>query len=142
MVDLDVVVAVPWLAFAMPDLDEPDAAFDEAAGDQNLPGLGAGAIHFLDMFRFAADVEGFGRFLLHAVGEFKRLDPRFQLRFVLAIGLVLLIQLPQKIQLLSLLPRRDAFVFDVFDQFFDGGMLGVDIGSLVDAGEEPGLPVL
>src|SRR3954447_4081554 len=38
---LQVVVIVPWLAGAMPDLDESDAALQQPAGNQQLPRLGA-----------------------------------------------------------------------------------------------------
>src|SRR5688572_26688468 len=49
VVYFEIVVVVPRLACAMPDLDEADSFFDEAAGDQNLAGLGAFAIHFSDV---------------------------------------------------------------------------------------------
>ena len=49
MVDFQVVVAVPGLALAVPDLHEAHAALDQPAGDQNLPGLRAGAIHVEDV---------------------------------------------------------------------------------------------
>ena len=44
VVDLDVVVVVPRLAVAVPDLHEPHAALDQPPGDQQLPGLHAGAV--------------------------------------------------------------------------------------------------
>ena len=49
MVDLDVVVVVPRLAFAVPDLHEAHAALDQPAGDQDLPRLRAGAVHVADV---------------------------------------------------------------------------------------------
>ena len=39
VVGSDVVVAVPGLSGAVPDLDEADAAFEQPAGDHHLPGL-------------------------------------------------------------------------------------------------------
>ena len=44
MVGLDVLVVVPRLARAAPNLDEAHAALEQAAGDQELPGLGARAV--------------------------------------------------------------------------------------------------
>jgi hypothetical protein len=61
VIDFEVVVIVPGLAGAVPDLDEADAAFDEASGDEDLPGLLALAVHGPDGFGFARDIEGIGR---------------------------------------------------------------------------------
>ena len=44
----DVVVVIPRLAGAVPDLDEADAAFDQAAGDEHLPAMHGIAIHVAD----------------------------------------------------------------------------------------------
>ena len=47
--DFEVVVVVPRLARAVPDLHEPHAALDQPPGDQDLPGLHAGAVHVADV---------------------------------------------------------------------------------------------
>ena len=47
MIDLDVVVVVPGLAGAVPDLDEADTTFDETAGERTL-------IHCAANFRVTA----------------------------------------------------------------------------------------
>ena len=44
VVDLEVVVVVPRLALAVPDLHEAHALLEQSAGDQELPGLDAGAV--------------------------------------------------------------------------------------------------
>ena len=49
--DFEVVVAVPRLALAVPDLHEPHAALDQPPGDQHLPRLHAGAVHVADRLR-------------------------------------------------------------------------------------------
>ena len=72
----DVVVAVPGLHVAVEKLHEPDAALDQAAGDQQLPGLHAGAVHVANGLRLLLDVEGVGRRHLHAVGQLERLAIR------------------------------------------------------------------
>ena len=82
MIHCQIVVAVPRLAIAVPHLDEPHAPFDQPPGDQNLPGLIAGAIHVEDVLRLAADVERLGHFGLHPIGQLERLDPRVELRIV------------------------------------------------------------
>src|SRR5205823_8212100 len=66
MVDLDVVMAIPGLTLAVPDLDEADAALNEPAGDEDLLGLRAGAVHIANMLRLLTHVEGVGRLHLHA----------------------------------------------------------------------------
>src|SRR5439155_2261060 len=52
------------------------------------------------------------------------------------------VQLPQQIELLPLLVRREEIVFDVLDEFLDIGMPRIDVAALVDPREEGGLPVL
>ena len=49
MVDFEVVVAVPGLALAVPELHEAHAPLDQPPGDQHLPGLHAGAVHVADV---------------------------------------------------------------------------------------------
>jgi hypothetical protein len=84
MIGFDVVVSVPRYvvygtvagrAASCEDLDESDAAFDEAACDKALATEGVGiffvnAVEFASGFRFAGDVECFWCSGLHAVGEF------------------------------------------------------------------------
>jgi hypothetical protein len=73
----DVVVVVPGLARAVPELDESDAAFEQAPRDEQLARVDAVAVHLADVGGFFADVEGVGAFHLHAVGEFEGLDAGF-----------------------------------------------------------------
>ena len=61
VIDLDVVVVVPRLALAVPKLDEANASFDEASGDQKLPRLNARSVSLLHVLRFLLNVEGVGR---------------------------------------------------------------------------------
>ncbi len=65
VVDFDVVVVVPRLAFAVPDLDEAHAAFDQSPSNQNLPRLRAGTVGFEDVFWLAADIERLFGIALH-----------------------------------------------------------------------------
>ena len=48
VVDGDVVVVVPRLALAVPDLHEAHALLQQAPGDQQLPGVHAGAVHLAE----------------------------------------------------------------------------------------------
>ena len=84
MVDLDVVVAVPRLAVAVPDLDEAHALFEQPPRGEQLPALHVVAVQGSDSRRFARNRKDVGRLHLHAVGEFVGLDPRLQLGVVLA----------------------------------------------------------
>ena len=142
VVDLEVVVAVPRLAGAVPDLHEPHAALDQPAGDENLPGLHAGAVHVADVLRLAADVERLGRLGLHAEAELERLDAGLERGVVLPRLQVAGIEPLQQVELLALLRQRDAVVADVLDELLDRRVLRVDVRAFVDAGQEARLPVL
>ena len=143
MVDLEVVVAVPRLALAVPDLHEAHAALDQPAGDQNLPGLHAGAVHVADVLRLAADVERLGRLGLHAEAKLERLDAGFERGIVLPRLQVARVEPVQQVELLALLRRRDAIVADVLDQLLDRPCACVSMYvPWIDAGQEAGLPVL
>jgi hypothetical protein len=61
-------------------LDEAHAALEQPAGDEHLPRLHAFAVHLADCLGLARDVECVGGVHLHAVGELKRLDARFERR--------------------------------------------------------------
>src|SRR5581483_5939141 len=45
MIDLQIVVTVPWLPLAVPDLHVTNALLQQATGYQKLPGLRSGAVH-------------------------------------------------------------------------------------------------
>ena len=84
VVDLEVVMIVPGLPGSVPDLYEADATLDEASGDEHLAALKGVAIHLADVLWFEGNVEGVGRFELHAVGEFKALKTGFEFGIVVA----------------------------------------------------------
>ena len=137
----DIVVIVPRLAGAVPELDEADAAFEEAAGDEGLAGVDAGAVGVADVLGFAAGVEGVGGFHLHAEGEFEALDAGFEAGVAGALALVFAVEFEEEVELFALLGGRGVVAADVFDEFLDAGLLRVDERALVDTGEEAGLPV-
>src|ERR1051326_4469884 len=66
VINFQIVVAVPRLAGAVPNLDEADAALEEPSRDEHLAALdGAGgsaftAVHLANMFGLARDVESIG----------------------------------------------------------------------------------
>ena len=141
MVDFEVVVVVPGLPGAVPDLDEAHAALDQPAGDQDLPRLHAVAVQLADVLRFARDVEGVGRLDLHAVGQLERLDPRLELRVVLraAAGAVRFSS-SQQVELPSLQFGGDRVGLRMFSiSLFDRSVLRVDVGALetCPAGSRP-----
>ena len=106
MVHVDIVVAVPRLPLAVPDLHEPHAPLDQPPGDENLPGLHARAVHVADVLRLAADVERVGRFDLHAIGQLERLHAGFELRIAAALLLVQPVERLHEVELPPLLGRR------------------------------------
>ena len=69
MILLDVVVIVPGLARAVPHLHKADAAFEQTAGNEQLPGLCAGTVHLADVFGLLLNVERIGGINLHPIGE-------------------------------------------------------------------------
>ena len=70
----DVGVVVPGLVVAVIDLDDPDAALDQAAGDQAGVGELAVAVRLARRFGFAGEVERLARLELHAEGHLQRRD--------------------------------------------------------------------
>jgi hypothetical protein len=105
VVRLDVVVVVPRLAFAVPQLDVAHAALKQATRDERLAPVGFTPVKVSDMFRLRAQVEGVARLHLHAVGEFECLDAGIELWIAHAITPVFSIQLGQEIELSALLLR-------------------------------------
>ena len=75
MLDGDVVVAVPGLALAVPDLDVADPALQEAAGDEELAAVDLpGPYISRTCSGSLGDVEGVAGLGLHAEGQLERLD--------------------------------------------------------------------
>ncbi len=140
--DADVIVVVPGLSCAVPELYEADAAFDEASGHEDLAGLYGIAVPVSDAFGFAVDVEGVGGFHLHSVCEFVGLDACFEFGVSAACVGVAAVEFLDEVELFSLFAVLEAVGSDVGDEFFDGTVSGVDVGSLIYAGQEGGLPVL
>ena len=137
----DVVVAVPGLDVAVEELDEADAALDQPAGDEELPGLDAGAVHVADVLRLLLDVEGVGGRHLHPVGQLEAGDPRLEV-VVLGAGLLVPpVELGQEVELPPLVGLGHDRVADVLDQVLGLLLAGVDVGPLVDAGQEGRSPV-
>ncbi len=74
----DIAVIIPGLAFAGIDLHDPNAAFDESAGDQAGVIKSASTIEIASGLRLAIEVEDFLRLELHAEGHLHRLDAGFE----------------------------------------------------------------
>ncbi len=137
----DVVVAVPGLDVAVIELDEPHAPLDQAAGDQELPGLHARPVGVADIPRLLLDVEGVGGGHLHAIRQLEAGDPRIE-GVVLGTRLeVPAVQLGQEVELPALVGSGHGRVLDILDQVLDPAAPGVDVGPLVDAGQERRAPV-
>ena len=144
MLLFDVVVVVPRLAGAAPDLHEAHAALQQPPRDQQLPAVQcrrrtASRI----VLRLAVDVERVGRLGLHAVGQLERLDAGFELRVVAAAR--------PRCRSLSCCTRSscrrcsagESTVLRMFSISFSTSVcLRVDVRPLVRAGQERRPPVL
>ena len=87
VVRLDVGVGVPLAARAAVDLNEPDAALDQAASQQAEPADGFGrrvvqAVEGARLGGLAGQVDGLGGLGLHAEGQLIALDPGVELGLV------------------------------------------------------------
>src|SRR6185312_2570427 len=131
-----IIVAVPWLTSSGPDLHEAYAALEQAPGGENLPRLGAGSIEIENVLGLFARVERIRRVGLHAVSHFKRLDARLELRLMLALIHVALIERQKQIELAALFFGRGEIAVNVLNQLIDVGVLRVDVGTLVHAGQK------
>src|SRR5262249_55196025 len=114
MVLLDLVVIVPGLARAVPKLHVAHAPLEEPAGNERLRAMPARAIKVLNVPRLARDVEGLGRFELHAEGQLEGLNPRVE-AIVGAAGAMLGIEPREQIELPPLSRRRGLRMLDVLD---------------------------
>ncbi len=135
----NILVMVPA---AGPDLDEADAAFEQAAGNEHLAALGGVAVKFLDVLRLAAEIEGVGGGGLHFEGDFVGFDAGFELGVLLEILGVQFVELLDQIQLPALFGFGNIGAADVFDHLVHAAGGGVDIGALVNAGQEGRAPIL
>ena len=136
MVLFQIIVIVPRLAGAAPDLNESYTPFQQPPRGEQLPGMNSGTVHFVNVFRFLAHVEHVHGFALHAIRQFERLNAGFQLRVCVTLGKMRAVQSPQQIQLPALFGQRQPAVFDVGDQFPDVGLLGVDVRPLAGSGQK------
>src|SRR4051794_31899529 len=102
------VVMVPRLAFTGPELKEAHATLKETPRNDALAGEGADiarlhAIHLPHRFGLLHDVEGVARLHLHAVRQFVTLNPRIELRILLTLGEMTLLEFQKEIKLTALL---------------------------------------
>ena len=142
MIDFEIIVAVPGLTVAMPDLNKAHASLDKASRDENLARLRSFAVHFADVLWFAADIECVGRIHLHAIGKFERLNTGFKLCFMLPFRGVALVQFVEQVKLRALFGHRTIIVPNMLDEPVHLRVLRVDVGPLVHARQESRLPVL
>ena len=92
--------------------------------------------------RLAADVEGIGRFGLHAEGQFEGLNAGLERGVAAARLACSALSSLQQVELPPLHPGRGMRAADVLDQLVDLSMLRIDERALKSAGQKAGLPVL
>ena len=143
VIRLDVVVAVPGLAGAVPHLHEAHAALQQPPRDHHLPRLQSFAVHLVDVLRLLRQIERVVGLHLHAIGEFERLDARLEQRIVLPrASRCLPIQFGQQIELLALLGRCGVASSGCSRSASRSASRGVDVRRLVGAGQKRRSPVL
>ena len=136
----DIVVVVPRLAGAVPELHVADAALEKAPGDQCLPSVDTVAVHLADVGRLFGEVEGVACFALHTKGEFVGMNAGIE-PIIEAHGAVTGIPVGEQVELAALIACRDLGMINVFNEAAEFLVFGIDLGSLIGAGEEGGLPV-
>ena len=143
-------VGVPVVVVVRPagvDLDEPDAALDEPAGEQALAaevrraGLRRAfdAVHFEGFLRLLGEIDGLGGVLLHLVREFVAGDAGHEfgvVRAALQVRLVLLLEPVEDVALL--VPGHARRQGEVVDR----RLVGADDDPLVRGRHEARGPVL
>src|SRR5687767_1103295 len=67
---------IPRLSGAVPELDETDAAFEQAPPDQGLPAMDVLAVSSANRGGLLAQIEGVACFGLHPKPQPKQADPR------------------------------------------------------------------
>src|SRR5262249_18066870 len=138
----EIVVVVPGLKVAAPELNETHAPLQKSARDEELTADRPLTVQVADGCRLAVDVEGVGRLALHPVRQLKGLETGFELGVALPLVEVLLIQSADQVELAALFGWRGAGVLDVLDELLKVGLRGVDVGALVSPRQEGRAPVL
>ena len=142
MVLLKVIMAIPGLTSAVPELNEAHATFGESASDEELSTQRGVAVHLARFLGLAADIKSIRGLELHAVGHLERLGAGLEGGVLRAPGLMGSVELTEQVELLALGGAREAEVANVLDEFLDASLGGVDVVALVDARQEAALPVL
>ena len=132
---LDVVVAVPVSGVG---LDEADAFFEEASGEEAFPAEGIGvwisdAVGVEGALFFAFEVDEVGNFHLHAVGELVGGHACGEVAAIRAVGKVVLVEFCEEVEVcaLSLGAHSGGPV-----KVKDGATGGAERGALEVGGEE------
>ena len=137
---LDVVVAVPVSGVG---LDEADAFFEEASGEEAFPAEGIGvwisdAVGVEGALFFAFEVDEVGNFHLHAVGELVGFHACCEIGVLGIFAGVLVVELCEGIKCGTLVVARlERLRFEVEKR----GTSGAEGGSLVEGGEESTGPI-
>ena len=125
----------------MEQLDEADAALDEAAGEEAVVRKGTlarlRAIHFADALRLQLDIGDLGRDILHTESHLKGSDAGVDLRITDGFE-ALVVEEIYGVDGAALGLAGDAFRVGEVEDGITGGVEG---DAVVDGGQEPGRPV-
>ena len=131
MIFLDLVMVVPGLPFAVPNLHKSNAPFDQSPCHQQLTRLRRFAVAFANEFRLPLNVKCIRRFHLHPIRLLVALDARLQLRIMPALVQMFSIQRLQQVELATLRGKIQSRIANILDQFFHCGVFCVHIHTLV-----------
>ena len=113
---VEFVVVIPATGV---DLDEADAAFDEAPSDEHFGAEFGGAVHLAYGGGFFIDIKGFGGLGLHFESHFEGFDAGFELGvFLEGLG-VHLVELMDEIELVSLAIWAGELVMDIEEDLIE-----------------------
>ena len=138
---LDVIVTIPRLPCAMPELHKTHTALDQAAGHETLAREISRPIHIADVLGFTRDIEGIGGIGLHAIGKLEAPNARLELRIVLLLPQVLLVHLTQEIELFRLPCIAHLRVAKIFDHVLHLLNRGIEISTLEAARQKRRAPI-
>src|SRR5262245_9898208 len=105
MILLDLLVIVPRLSRAMPELHEAHATLEQPPRDQCLPPVHTVSINIANMLRLPRHIERLRRFRLHAKRQLERFNTRIE-SWIEPLPPMLLVERAQQIELLPLRLRR------------------------------------
>ena len=126
---MPLVVHVVRVPAVVPDLHEPHATLDQAAGQQQLAALPLLAVEVADVLGLAGEIEGIAGLDLHAKRRLEGLDAAVEDRLLGMLRGILLVHLAEQVELPPLLTERRRAAADVLDHLLQRHVRRGDAGA-------------